>query len=53
MWHFLLRRDWVYLGYASGQALILWTPVWSVWWIVGAGLLVVIMCHIGMYLWKS
>jgi hypothetical protein len=53
MWHWLLRRGWVYLGTISGETLILWTPVWSIWWIVGVGLLVATMCHMGMVLWKN
>jgi hypothetical protein len=53
MWHFLLRHGWVYLGYLSGQTLILWTPGGSAWWIVGVGLLVVSMGHYGMGLWKA
>lgn len=53
MWHFLMRRGWVYLGAISGETLILWTPVWSVWWTLGAFVLVVIMCHIGVFLWKN
>jgi hypothetical protein len=53
MWHFLLQRGWGYLGYLSGQTLMLWTPVWSVWWAVGVGLALTSLCCIGMVLWKN